>query len=150
MRALVLAFSIFGLASAAGCAPQIGDSCTTSVNCSVNGDRVCDGAQPGGYCSIESCEADTCPEDAVCVRFRPTPSRHAQSWCMKPCESSSDCRVEDAYGCFSEGELNACAPFEPDPSMPDVRIPVLEILDQERTEDEVRFCAVAPAGCTGT
>lgn len=53
----------------AGCARQIGDDCTTNVNCSALGDRVCDLASPGGYCTVESCDRASCPDDAVCVRF---------------------------------------------------------------------------------
>lgn len=141
MRPLLTAI-FFAAVVLAGCAPKIGDSCSSSLNCSVNGDRVCDQAQPGGYCSIQSCEADTCPEDAVCVRFRPTPSRFAQSWCMRKCSSTNDCR--DEYGCYAEEELNACVMFEPDPTM---TLPILEVLDQNRPEDVVRFCAVMPTDC---
>jgi hypothetical protein len=103
------AFLVFALAALPfwGCAPVIGDSCGDSVDCSVNGDRVCDNAQPAGYCSISGCEADTCPDDAVCVRFRPAPSRLAQTWCMKVCEQSSDCREEDGYSCVRAGDIPA-------------------------------------------
>src|SRR5206468_6843571 len=30
-----------------GCTPKIGDDCQTSVDCSQQGDRLCDTAQPG-------------------------------------------------------------------------------------------------------
>jgi hypothetical protein len=53
----------------AACGTEIGDSCLSSQDCSPNGDRVCDVAQVDGYCTIAGCDYDTCPEEAVCVRF---------------------------------------------------------------------------------
>jgi len=121
---IALAFALAALA-ATGCAPVIGDSCGTSVDCSVNGDRICDNAQPNGYCTIQSCEADTCPDDAVCVRFRPEPSRLAQSWCMKVCEKTSDCRSEDGYSCVNDEILGN---FE----VEGFPLPIATTLDVER------------------
>ena len=43
---------------------EIGDECTTSVDCSPEGDRMCDIAQRGGYCTIRDCTPDSCPDDA--------------------------------------------------------------------------------------
>src|SRR5687768_17386078 len=57
------------LAAATGCAPEIGDDCTTSIDCSQLGDRLCDTSQPDGYCTIFNCEPDQCPEEAVCIAF---------------------------------------------------------------------------------
>ena len=53
----------------AGCGHSIGDSCTTNVDCSPLGDRFCDIATPGGYCTIEDCGPTTCPSGAACIRF---------------------------------------------------------------------------------
>lgn len=92
----------------AGCAPKIGDKCTISTDCSQLGDRLCDTTQPEGYCTIFNCEPDTCP-DSVCVAFDPDLdpacgsaddsrwARFERTFCMKPCEDSSDCR--DGYKC---------------------------------------------------
>lgn len=56
-----------------GCGRKIGDSCTTSADCDPSrGTRTCDLSQPGGYCIVEGCDARSCPEDSVCVRFFPT------------------------------------------------------------------------------
>jgi hypothetical protein len=57
------------LLAAAGCGNEIGDSCGISSDCSPNGDRICDIQSPGGYCTIQGCDHDSCPEESICVRF---------------------------------------------------------------------------------
>lgn len=104
-----VAVLLWVLASAAlvgsGCAPEIGDDCSTSIDCSANGDRICDTAQPGGYCTVRGCESGTCPSEAVCVEFRPNVDRLADRWCLFSCESNGDCR--DGYRCLqADGELS--------------------------------------------
>jgi len=54
---------------AGACGNEIGDSCSISQDCSPDGDRVCDNFQPSGYCTILGCDFDTCPGEAVCIRF---------------------------------------------------------------------------------
>ena len=54
---------------AAACGNEIGDSCVVAADCSPNGDRICDNASDDGYCTIQGCDFDTCPEEAVCIRF---------------------------------------------------------------------------------
>lgn len=66
---------------AGGCGHKVGDSCKVNVDCSTLGDRFCDVAAPGGYCTIEGCDvrlndknefADSCQKvasESVCVRF---------------------------------------------------------------------------------
>jgi len=54
---------------AVGCGKEIGDSCVVSSDCSPNGDRLCDTSSRGGYCTIQGCDFDTCPDEAACVRF---------------------------------------------------------------------------------
>src|SRR4051812_36642707 len=39
-----------------GCGHKVGDSCKANVDCSALGDRFCDVAAPGGYCTIEGCD----------------------------------------------------------------------------------------------
>jgi hypothetical protein len=137
MRPALACTGLFALAFlAAGCPPAIGDSCGSSIDCSVNGDRLCDQSAPAGYCTVEACEADTCPEDAVCVRFRPEPERLARSACMKPCESDGDCRQEEGYACVSAAELGC---FVVEEALP--RRPVAEVLDEDRPDRS--FCAAA-------
>ena len=87
---MVLRFLVVALALQAGCQRHIGDSCKTNAECSALGDRFCDtsvrgtfndGGQEtvsGGYCTVEGCDVrvdtennaiDSCPTEAVCVRF---------------------------------------------------------------------------------
>src|SRR5438874_8986090 len=87
------------IAVASGCTPKIGDKCSVSTDCSVQGDRLCDPTQPAGYCTIFNCEPNRCPDEAVCVAFNepscssPALSRRFQrTFCMFVCESDGDCR----------------------------------------------------------
>ncbi len=59
---------VLALVSAA-CGKEIGDECVVSSDCSPNGDRQCDVSSRQGYCTIQGCDVDTCPEEATCVRF---------------------------------------------------------------------------------
>jgi hypothetical protein len=51
------------------CGKEIGDECVVSSDCSSSGDRFCDTASRGGYCTIQGCDFNTCPEESACVRF---------------------------------------------------------------------------------
>jgi hypothetical protein len=54
----------------AGCSKEIGDECTISSDCDPNGERLCDVSNgTPGYCTIQGCDVDTCPDESVCVRF---------------------------------------------------------------------------------
>lgn len=80
------------------CKPEIGDECKLSTDCSISGDRLCDTSQPAGYCTIFNCEAGSCPSEAICVSFHATndrfgESRFARRFCVRSCESASDCRA---------------------------------------------------------
>jgi hypothetical protein len=106
-RAIAAAFAVAALALQWGCTPEIGDKCVLSTDCSLRGDRTCDTSQPGGYCTIQDCRANTCPDDAACVLFNPvvpgcgfnsrTPSRVGRAYCMAYCQDDTDCR--DGYVC---------------------------------------------------
>ncbi len=102
---LMRAWMVALIAFAAGCAPAIGDPCTTSVNCSITGDRVCDAAQPGGACTVFGCEVGTCPAEATCVRWRPMESRLEFTACMRRCESDAGCRVDEGYACLAPADI---------------------------------------------
>ena len=91
------------------CAPQIGDSCKTPLDCDAGGRRACDVTQPGGYCLVANCERGSCPEEAVCVRFRPEPARLASTVCMATCSDDGYCRADEDYRCVSADSLNARA-----------------------------------------
>jgi hypothetical protein len=108
MQRLLLLLVLF----VAGCAPEIGDACDTSTDCSQGGERLCDVAQPGGYCTVFDCEAGKCPEEATCVVFGVSPSTvdacedptgtnpSQRSFCMVTCREDSDCRVGEGYVCL--------------------------------------------------
>jgi hypothetical protein len=93
---------LMALASLAGCTPSIGDKCTLSTDCSIQGDRLCDTSEPGGYCTIFNCTGNLCPDQAACVLFHAavqgcayndrSQSRTGRTFCMAQCHSDSDCR----------------------------------------------------------
>jgi hypothetical protein len=56
--------------AAVGCGKEIGDACIVSTDCDPSGTRQCiDENQNDGYCTITGCDYNTCPSEAVCVRF---------------------------------------------------------------------------------
>ena len=131
-RAMIL--GLLGLAAAGGCKQHIGDKCNSSTDCSVTGERQCDLSQPGGYCTVFSCDPDTCPEGA-CVEWRFIPSRTAETWCMKTCDTTDNCRLQ--YSCVFPGEITTEGTF--DPNLPsDER--VARIIDLETFKAEAKIC----------
>jgi hypothetical protein len=88
--------ALFGVALCAGCASEIGDECEANVDCSANGDRVCDLSVPGGYCTILGCRAGSCPEEAICVAWGEGIAE--RTLCMRYCGGDDDCR--EGYRCF--------------------------------------------------
>jgi hypothetical protein len=121
MKSLLIA--MLGAVALAGCGKEIGDACIVSSDCSTDGSRICDTAQKEGYCTIQGCDFDTCPDEATCVRFftgsfanEPcmdatqctldelctlpgfcAPRSAEVRYCMRKCDSDSDCR--DGYEC---------------------------------------------------
>lgn len=90
-----------------GCTPEIGDECVIATDCSSRGDRICDTAQPGGYCTLRDCVGNSCPDEAACVLFSGTVpgcsyddraiSRAGRTFCLSWCDSDGDCRA--GYQC---------------------------------------------------
>ena len=123
MRSVLVMLAIALAMFVAGCGSEIGDSCIVSSDCSPNGDRYCDPAPKGGYCTVIGCDYNTCPSEATCVRFftgsfeNETCTDNSQCtldelctlpgfcaprsaeirYCMRKCSSDSDCR--DGYEC---------------------------------------------------
>ncbi|HQP36433.1 MAG TPA: hypothetical protein PLI95_14695 [Polyangiaceae bacterium] len=99
---------------AAGCSPKIGDDCSSSTDCSLRGDRLCDSTQPGGYCTVFNCEPNGCPEESQCVAFQSrldpvcedpqTFPRFQRTFCMKRCDDHGDCR--GGYDCVNMAAAN--------------------------------------------
>lgn len=71
MRIHITFILLAPLALIQGCGTEIGDSCTFSTECSPSGDRICASGitLPGGYCTVFGCDHDTCPDEAICVKF---------------------------------------------------------------------------------
>jgi hypothetical protein len=129
----------FAMASLAGCTPAIGDKCTLSTDCSIQGTRVCDTSQPNGYCTVFSCTANSCPDNSACVEFGASvpgcpyddyraPSRVGRSICMRTCAADSDCRRSEGYRC-------------PDPR----QTPWMVVLDSKKPQGVCTIGGVAPA-----
>ncbi|WP_437277659.1 hypothetical protein WME90_41530 [Sorangium sp. So ce375] len=104
----------------AGCGPQIGDPCTTSLDCIQQEQQLfCDGTQPGGYCTVFNCGPDSCYGSSVCVAFNPVldqacseaenvrSPRFERTFCMATCDEDDDCR--SGYSCVSLGRIQGVA-----------------------------------------
>ena len=82
----------------AGCGHNIGDPCTTNVDCQPDGTRFCDTASLNGYCTQENCDYDSCPGDSVCVRFF-TPLEDEPCNPVAPeCSIDERCVCDDSMG----------------------------------------------------
>jgi hypothetical protein len=149
---------------AAGCGKEIGDECVVDSDCSPNGDRVCDTtSNPGHYCTIIGCDYDTCPSEATCVSFfsggfanKPctiatqatdcsldeicpldgfcVPRSSEIRYCMKSCDSTSDCR--GGYECRDDTLMVA---HGGEPVVQD-----RSTLQTESVVNDHKFCAVQP------
>lgn len=97
MRRPTFALLALLLAVAPACKKVIGDSCSTSTDCSLQGDRVCDTTQVSGYCTVANCDPGTCPDEAVCVAYNAQARRLTRRFCMASCDTDDDCR--DEYRC---------------------------------------------------
>jgi hypothetical protein len=135
--AAVAALAALG-GSAMGCTPSIGDKCSISTDCSLRNERICDTSQPGGYCTLEGCSPNKCPDQAACTLFNAavpgcgfddrSSFRTARTFCMARCGSDSDCR--DGYVCA-------------DPRLPPWNA---LILDDDQNQ---HVCITAPSPVTG-
>ena len=65
MRSVLVVVALLATA----CGKEIGDDCVISSDCDPSGERLCDTTSPGGYCTVQGCDFNTCPDEAVCVRF---------------------------------------------------------------------------------
>ena len=113
---LAPALALLALAATlwSACAPAIGNTCETNVQCNTGNGEVCDVSVEGGYCTLADCVPNGCPSNnAVCVRFD-----DVSAFCMVRCEDDSDCR--DGHTCRDDlGRVPFCyiaAPQSPAPS----------------------------------
>ena len=107
---LLMIGMVIGMASVWGCSQEIGDECGSNADC--GSDRLCDTSQPGGYCTVSPCTDDTCPSEAVCVKFAPQ-----VSYCMKICYDDTHCRkgyvCVKGYEGMSDAFCNQVLPTTP-------------------------------------
>ncbi|WP_437811418.1 hypothetical protein [Sorangium sp. So ce1078] len=120
-----LLLAVLGASSLlAGCGPQIGDACITSLDCAQQEQRLfCDGTQPGGYCTVFNCEPDSCYGSSVCVAFNPVLDqacgtlddvrwpRFERTFCMATCDDDDDCR--SGYSCVALRDIRDVAAIPP-------------------------------------
>ena len=103
---------ILGVLSSSGCSRTIGDACINNVECSALGDRYCDVASPAGYCTVEGCDQQSCPDSSVCIRFfslqKGRSSCYAKKQVRTDCASSGDCCKPGDLGCCRLGERCLC------------------------------------------
>lgn len=84
---------MFAAVALFGCAPNVGDSCESASECPLG--AICDVTAPAGYCTLEGCDGESCPDGSVCVDF----NEH-ESFCMKFCEDDRECR--SGYVCRND------------------------------------------------
>jgi hypothetical protein len=77
------------------CGKEIGDSCSTNLDCGNDAWRDCDVSQPGGYCTINGCDEKLCPDEAVCIRIFP------YDWPGAACAQDTDCHSSEL--CLPDG-----------------------------------------------
>lgn len=94
----LLALALVALLAPA-CGKEIGDECTTNVDCDQYGNRDCDLSAPGGYCTINGCDELSCPGEAVCIRVFPYESPGTA--CAGPPVDQPGCTCADDSGCAS-------------------------------------------------
>jgi hypothetical protein len=73
------------------CGKDIGDECSTNIDCANDGTRDCDLSQPGGYCTVNGCDEKLCPGEAACIRIFPYEAPGAACSLEVPCPSSEIC-----------------------------------------------------------
>jgi hypothetical protein len=72
-----------------------GAPCSTDEDCLFDGRCwvLADGFR-GGYCTIEGCQAGTCPEGSACFEFADQVKR-----CVDTCTDNVECRLGEGYVC---------------------------------------------------
>lgn len=100
MRRLLRFQLLSVIALLAGCSAAVGDECSTNLDCSPNGDRICDTAQKGGYCTVQGCTYDSCPEEAFCISFYP--AEFLLRSCVPETEDAVDPNVQATDDCLAD------------------------------------------------
>ncbi len=64
-------------------------------------------SQPGGYCTIEGCDQQSCPSDSACVRFFP------EKFLSQPCDPA--CALPDSPVISTDASMAPRCPGPPPP-----------------------------------
>ncbi|HEX7506118.1 MAG TPA: hypothetical protein VF550_05060 [Polyangia bacterium] len=116
-----LFFALLSLLAPA-CGKEIGDSCSTNVDCQQDQTRDCDLSQPGGYCTVNGCDEKSCPSEAVCIRIFPyeisRPTCQLDSTLVSSCPAGTgQCLQPDSVcGCTQDSDCTSdglCVPDVP-------------------------------------
>jgi hypothetical protein len=111
-RAVLAVAAVAAAQVLAGCGHNIGDNCTANVDCDPTGTRFCDVSAPNGYCTIEGCDFNTCPDEAVCIRFftqvKDEPCTVGQPGCRA--DELCVCDMTVSGKCAGDAPNGHCAP----------------------------------------
>jgi len=140
------AIGILACGALSACGRNIGDDCQLNTDCSANGDRTCDLSQPGGYCTIEGCDENSCPSDSACVRL--FPAQFLQTRCDPACEDN-DPTSTPMMTCNSPGpsvptQCPTAVGKRDDCATDQLCIPVPDIPDPDPADDPPLGGACAP------
>jgi hypothetical protein len=87
----------------------IGQSCIRGESCPLSGTSACITTWPGGYCTEFDCQPGSCPLQARCVSGFTFGNAPFDAFCMRSCETSSDCRSQ--YRCAEiDSDDSVCVP----------------------------------------
>lgn len=89
------------------CSGETGDSCSSDGDCDTS--LVCEESYPGGYCIAYDCDytdSSACSEEAQCTYFNDI----NRSFCLKKCNSNSDCRSDYSCQGISNHKYKVCLP----------------------------------------
>lgn len=76
-------------------ANDVGDACSSNQDCA----NLSCLSLPGGYCTKWNCLLTGCPTGTECVKVG-----DEQTFCVKQCQDSSQCREADGYSCDATNE----------------------------------------------
>ncbi len=164
MRPVRPVLLLTALLLASACGEEIGDECSLSADCSPQGDRFCDISSPGGYCTVIGCDFDSCPEEAVCVRFFSVsdsdrtcdPYSEDQSGCEDNCTADELCTLSETCvprtaeirycmkKCESNGDCRDGYECRDEPRMRDHGGEPVQPAGEALGTDLQPFCAAAP------
>jgi hypothetical protein len=125
------------------CQPKIGDECVTDIDCSQQGDRLCDTTQPNGYCTQVDCDPNSCPEkESICIAFNSSVSTvgacnskgqtspYRRTFCMESCKSQKQCRPGYTCSDMTKGNPWGAEVIEEEPKRTTVCVLTMTFEDQ--------------------